>query len=185
MKTDFNVCVYCGSASGNNPVHQEAVAAIGAEIAKNGMNIVYGGGGVGMMGILADNAVNNNAKVFGIMPKYLITQEAKREGLTDLQIVEHIHTRKKLMEDTADVFLVLPGGLGTLDELFEVLVLKRLQQLHQPVIIFNSEGYWDGIISFIRKMREEGFASIEDEQNFKAASTVEEVISMLVQARDC
>ncbi|MCL2473780.1 MAG: TIGR00730 family Rossman fold protein [Alphaproteobacteria bacterium] len=179
MKIDFTVCVYCGSSCGSNPLHKEAVRAIGAEIAKNNIGIVYGGGGVGMMGILADSAIQNNGKVVGIMPEYLITQEAKHEGLSELKIVENIHIRKKLMEDAADAFLILPGGIGTLDELFEVLVLKSLEQLEKPVIIFNSEGYFDGVISMIRKMQEDGFVSVKSGQHFRVADTVGEVMEML------
>jgi uncharacterized protein (TIGR00730 family) len=179
MKNEFTVCVYCGAAVGNDPSHKEAVKAIGASIAKSGMTIVYGGGRVGMMGILSDSALQNNGKVIGIIPEYLITQKAKHDGLYELKIVENLHIRKKMMEDAADVFLILPGGLGTLDELFEVLKLKILQQLNQPVIIFNPAGYWDRLIDLIRQMKESGFASIEDEQNFQVASTVEEVMEKI------
>ena len=182
MKADFNVCVYCGSSSGKNPQHKEAAAFIGAELAKNGMTIVYGGGRRGLMGTLADNALANNGKVIGIIPDYMMTIEAKHEGVSELIIVSDIRTRKKLMEEKADAFLVLSGGLGTLDEMFEIMVLKRLKQLNQPIIILNSCGYWDKISELLEGMNKEGFLYPEDEASFQIAHSEQEVIEILQEA---
>jgi uncharacterized protein (TIGR00730 family) len=173
------VCIYCGSANGVADSYKEAARNIGTLLARRGMKIVYGGGHVGLMGIVADAALQAGAKVIGIIPEHIRAQEVQHTGLSELHVVPDMHTRKRMMVDSAEAFVILPGGLGTLDEAFEILTWKKLKLHNKPIILFNQNGYWDPFLALIDRTVKEGFASPADRALFKVATTVPEIVAIL------
>ncbi|MGV3660629.1 MAG: TIGR00730 family Rossman fold protein [Prosthecobacter sp.] len=155
------ICVYCGSSSGNDLAHREAAHDLGAFLARNGIGLVYGGGHVGLMGALADGALSQNGEVIGVIPHALMAKELGHGGVTDLRVVGSMHERKQLMVDLSDGFIALPGGFGTLDELFETLTWLQLSFHDKPVGILNVGGFFDGLIEFIAQMSRDGFLKQE------------------------
>lgn len=155
------ICVYCGSSSGNDLAHRTAAHALGAFLARSGIGLVYGGGHVGLMGALADGALAQNGEVIGVIPQSLMAKELGHGGVTDLRVVGSMHERKQLMVDLSDGFIALPGGFGTLDELFETLTWLQLSFHDKPVGILNISGFFDGLIEFINQMSRDGFLKRE------------------------
>ena len=137
-----SVCIYCGSSNDVDDRYKKSARDVSTMLARQGKTIVYGGGHVGLMGIVADTALKAGAKVIGIIPEHIRAQEVQHTGLTELHVVPDMHTRKRMMVERADAFVILPGGLGTLDETFEILTWKKLKLHNKPVIIFNENGYW-------------------------------------------
>ncbi len=154
MKT---VCVYCGSAPGRDPLYGRAAEALGRALAAAGIRLVYGGGSVGMMGILADAVLEAGGSVTGILPRFLFEREAGHNGIQDLMLVDSMHTRKRLMVEKSDAFVVLPGGWGTLDEAFEVLTWHRLGLHDRPVVIANIGGFWDPLLTMFDHLLDAGY----------------------------
>lgn len=153
----LKICVFCGSKSGNNPILVDEVQAFGRFIAKAGFELVYGGGKVGLMGRLADGVLELNGRVTGIIPTFLSTAEVAREDLTTLEMVDTLEARKKRMFAVSDVFITIPGGFGTFDELFEAITLRQLGLHPKPVIIVNWQGFYTPLIEQLRVMAEQGF----------------------------
>lgn len=143
------------------------------------MRVVYGGGHVGLMGIVADSALKAGGKVIGIIPEHIRAQEVQHTGLTELHVVPDMHTRKRMMVERSDAFVILPGGLGTLDEAFEILTWKKLKLHNKPIILLNQDGYWDMMIALIDKSISEGFAQPADRVLFKVAANVGDVFALL------
>jgi uncharacterized protein (TIGR00730 family) len=152
----FSVCVFCGSAAGMRPGFAEAARQVGAEIGRRGWTLVYGGGRVGLMGILADAALRAGAPVIGVIPRFLYELEVGHEGLTKLDIVTTFAERKHRMGELSDAFLSLPGGVGTMDEMFEAWswTLARLQD--KPNGLLNVDGYYDGLVAFLDRSVADG-----------------------------
>jgi uncharacterized protein (TIGR00730 family) len=144
-----SVCVYCGSSPGSDPAYLAAATAFGELLAKQGRRLVYGGGDVGLMGAVADGALAAGGDVFGVIPKALLDLEVGHSGLTELHVVASMHERKALMAELADGFVALPGGIGTFEELFEVLTWSQLGFHAKPTAILNVSGYFDALIAFI------------------------------------
>lgn len=153
-----SVCVYCGSRSGNRPSYAEAARATGRMLARNRWRLVYGAGDVGLMGETARAAMAAGAETFGVIPQNLVLREAGRRDLSTFVITETMHERKKVMFMNADAILVLPGGGGSLDEFFEVLTWAQLGMHAKPIIVLNTEGYWDPVVTMIERIVAEGFA---------------------------
>lgn len=174
-----SVCVYCGSSNFVAGEYKESARKIGAGLAERGLRLIYGGGHVGLMGIVADSALKAGGSVIGIIPEHIRAKEVQHEGLTELHVVPDMHTRKRMMADLSDAFIILPGGFGTLDEAFEILTWKKLNLHNDPIILFNQDGYWDDMISLIKKTVLEGFSQPPDIDLLKVATTVEEVFSLL------
>ncbi|MFN8537672.1 MAG: TIGR00730 family Rossman fold protein [Thermomicrobiales bacterium] len=151
------ICVYCGSSMGENPVYRETARQIGELLATSGIGLVYGGGNVGLMGVLADAALAAGGEVIGIIPGDLVRREVGHPGLTDLRIVGTMHERKALMADLSDAFLALPGGMGTLDELFEILTWAQLGIHNKPVGLLNTNNYYAPLIALLDHMTTERF----------------------------
>src|ERR1700733_1329963 len=145
-----SVCVYCGSAHGLSERYAKTAAAASTAIAKQKMDIVYGGGHVGLMGIVADAALAAGAKVIGIIPEHIRAKEVQHTGITKLHVVPDMHTRKRMMVEQSDAFVVLPGGFGTLDEAIEIITWKKLGLHDKPIIIFNEQGFWDSLLALIK-----------------------------------
>ncbi len=177
-----SVCVYCGSSARADQVYKDAAVELGQAIAANGWNVVYGGGRVGLMGLVADSALNAGAKVFGIIPKHIQSREIEHTDLTELHIVDSMHIRKQMMVDRGDAFVILAGGLGTLDEFFEILTWKQLGLHDKPVVMVNINGYWTKMIEAIRHIASEKFMREEDLGMFQVVNTVAEVPAALTNA---
>ena len=150
------VCVFCGSNPGIRPEYVEAARALAAEVARRGMGLVYGGAAVGVMGALADAALREGGEIIGVIPRGLAAREIAHTGLTELRQVDSMHERKAMMASLADGFIALPGGLGTLDETFEVLTWAQLGIHRKPVGILDVAGYYDGLRRFLTHAVEEG-----------------------------
>lgn len=145
----FSICVYCGSKPGTDPLYKQAATAIGQWIADHGGQLVYGGGSGGLMGIVADATLSAGGRVVGIIPKALVEKEWAHHGCTELHIVDNMHDRKRMMAERADAFLALPGGIGTLEELFEVWTWRQLGYHDKPIGLLNTANYYDGLLAFL------------------------------------
>jgi uncharacterized protein (TIGR00730 family) len=151
------LAVYCGSASPADPLYVQSAREVGAALAERGIGVVYGGGRLGLMGAIADAALAAGGAVIGVIPKALVNLEVAHRGLTELHVVETMHERKQAFTDLSDGFLTLPGGTGTMDELWEALSWAQLGYHAKPVGLLNVGGYYDGIIAYWRMMQEVGF----------------------------
>lgn len=152
-----SICVYCGSSSRAGERHFEAARRTGSLIARRGARLVYGGAHVGLMGVLADAALEAGGRVCGVIPRALVDREVAHGRLTEQHVVESMHDRKALMSDLAGAFLALPGGFGTLDELFETLTWAQLRFHSKPVGLLNVDGYFDGLLAFCDRAVKDGF----------------------------
>lgn len=144
-----NICVFCGSASGTSPAFVEAARHVGEEIARRGVGVVYGGGRVGLMGVVAEAVLGAGGTVIGVIPEALATKEIAHDGLTELCVVSGMHERKALMAARSSAFLTLPGGVGTLEEFFEILSWEALGIHRKPIGVLNIEGYFDPLIALL------------------------------------
>ncbi|MEJ8473874.1 TIGR00730 family Rossman fold protein [Roseibium algae] len=152
-----SVCVFCGSSSGSNSAYTEAAQETGRLIAEQGMTLVYGGAKVGLMGTVADAALGAGGRVIGVLPTSLQEKELSHDGLTELHIVSSMHERKALMAEKSDAFLTLPGGAGTMEELFEVWTWGQLGLHNKPCGFLNTNGFYDQLLTFLDFQTEEGF----------------------------
>lgn len=152
-----NVCVFCGSQPGRLPEYEQAARELARVLIAHDTGLVYGGGHVGLMGALADAMLGGGGRVTGVIPRHLMRPEVAHQGLTELVVVESMHARKRLMSDRSDAFIVLPGGYGTLEEMFEMVTWQQLRLQAKPVGIVNVEGYYDGLLRFVEHCAGEGF----------------------------
>jgi uncharacterized protein (TIGR00730 family) len=176
------LAVYCGSASGTQPVFADATRATAAAMVSRGVDLVYGGGRLGLMGLIADSVLAAGGRVYGVIPKALVNLEVAHNGITELHTVETMHERKAKMTDLADAFLALPGGIGTLDELFEAWSWNALGYHKKPFCLLNVDGFWDGMITFIDHATESGFLSARRRKQLLVAATPEEALELLDEA---
>jgi len=176
------LAVYCGSASGSSEVFAAATRATAKAMAGRGVDLVYGGGRLGLMGLIADSVLAGGGRVYGVIPQALVDIEVAHLGLTELHTVANMHERKAKMTDLADAFLALPGGIGTLDELFEAWSWNALGYHKKPFCLLNVEGYWDGMIEFIDHATESGFLSASRRRQLLVAETPEEALEKLDEA---
>ena len=174
------VAVFCGSRVGAHAAYAEAAAAVGATLADRGCELVYGGAHVGLMGVLADAALGRGGRVTGVIPSSMVERELAHRGVTDLRIVGGMHERKALMASLADAFLVLPGGMGTLDELCEILTWAQLGIHAKPVGLVNVRGYWTGFLQFLDTAVADGFLRPADRANLKCDDDVASLIDRLL-----
>jgi len=152
-----NICIYCGSSDQMNAEYLQAASDMGAALVERGLRLIYGGGGTGMMGALADAVLENGGEVIGIIPKMFETPELLHTGLTELLVVEDINTRKTRMAEMSDAFVALPGGFGTFDELFEILTWAQIGLHRSPIGILNTLEYFTPLLALIEHARQEGF----------------------------
>jgi uncharacterized protein (TIGR00730 family) len=155
------VCVFCGSSPGVRPSYLDAARALGRAIARRGLGLVYGGASVGLMGAVADAALAEGAEVIGVLPRSLRDREIAHRDLTELHVVDSMHTRKAMMAERADAFVALPGGLGTFEELFEILTWRQLGLHDKPAGLLDVEGYWDPLRALLVRSEREGFLRTE------------------------
>ncbi len=154
-----SLCVYCGSRPGASPAYAAAARAIGSEIGRLGWQLVYGGGRAGLMGIVADAALAAGASVVGVIPQSLMERELGHRGLTELHVVSTMHQRKLMMAERSDAFVALPGGVGTFEELFEVWTWRQLGYHDKPLGLLNADGYYNGLLAFMKHTVHSGFVS--------------------------
>ncbi len=152
-----SVAVFCGSKTGNNPVFTQHAQELGRLIAMLKLRLVYGGSNKGLMGVLADAVLTHDGQIMGIIPEILIAWEHQHHGLTELAIVPDMHTRKKMIYERADAAIVLPGGFGTLDELFEMLTWNQLKIHSKKIYVLNSDGFYNHLLKHLRQLHKEGF----------------------------
>jgi uncharacterized protein (TIGR00730 family) len=151
------VCVFCGSSAGNNPAYREMAVAVGGLLARRGIGLVYGGGNVGLMGIVADAALAGGGEVIGVIPHALHEREVAHAGVTDLRIVDSMHTRKAMMAELSDAFIAMPGGVGTFEEFFEAVTWTQLGVHRKPCGLLNVGGFYTPLAAFIDHAVSEGF----------------------------
>jgi uncharacterized protein (TIGR00730 family) len=175
----MNVCVFCGSSKGLNPLYAQAAKELGNLMPKYSMNLVYGGGNVGLMGIVADSVMASGGKVIGIIPDFLLKREVGHRGITELEVVESMHERKKRMADLADAFIALPGGWGTLEELSEVLTWRQLGLIKNPIAILNINNFFDPLLSQMSRMVQDGFVKQENLGLLLTESSPEKLLELL------
>ena len=167
------VCVFAGASAGHKPSYADAAHDLGAMLASYGLVLVYGGGSSGLMGRVADGAVQGGGTVIGIIPKFLDRVEIGHAGVTKLHIIDTMHQRKEMMYAESDAFIVLPGGLGTLDETMEITTWRQLDLHKKPVIILNIDGYWDPLLAMLDAVIAEGFMHNGHLQHFETVASVE------------
>ncbi len=153
----LRICVYCGSRHGRSPAYAEAAQALGTAIGQRGYELVYGGGKVGLMGTVADAALAAGARVTGVIPESLEKLEVGHRGLSELHVVPTMHVRKQMMAERADAFIAMPGGIGTLEELYEVWTWRQLKYHDNPIALLDTGGYWQPLLRFMDHTVAEGF----------------------------
>ena len=178
----FSICVYCGSRPGNEPEFAALAREVGSWIGKHGGQLVYGGGSNGLMGILADATLAAGGRVVGVIPKALVEKEWAHNGCTELHVVETMHDRKRIMAEHADAFLALPGGIGTLEEFFEVWTWRQLGYHNKPVGLLNASGYYDSLLTFLKSSVTAGFMNDWLMDLIRTDSKAEPLLKALVQA---
>lgn len=175
----MQIAVYCGSKSGHSPEYIELANTLGQQMARRQHDLIYGGANIGLMGAVADAVLAGGRQVLGVMPRALVDREVAHPGITELQVVDTMHERKAAMADPADAFVALPGGPGTMEELFEVWTWQMLGYHHKPVAILNHNGYYDPLVTMITRMTDQGFAWADLASTLIIESTVDNLLDTL------
>ena len=179
----LKVCVFCGSSMGHHSIYHQAAAELGRAIAERQQILVYGGGRIGLMGLLADAALAAGGRVIGVIPEFLATKEISHPGVTETYTVSSMHIRKAMMADLADQFIALPGGLGTYDEFCEIATWAQLGLHTKPIGLLNLNGFFDGMIQQIERAVADGFCRAEHRQLFLVDDHVERLLTALQNFR--
>lgn len=174
-----SVCVYCASSLGSNEAIVEATTELGELLARRGIRLVYGGGAVGLMGLIADTVLANGGEVTGIIPTALFPKEVAHTGCTELIAVETMHQRKRMMFDRSDAFLALPGGFGTLEEIAEVTTWAQIGMHNKPVGVLNVDGYWDGLLAFFDRAVGDGLLKHQNNELLLRATSPSMMLDVL------
>lgn len=175
------IAVYCGSSDGTDPAYRKEAVALGSAIAQAGFGVVYGGANIGLMGAVADAALAGGAEVIGVLPELLSGREIAHSGLSRLETVGSMHQRKARMVALADAFIMLPGGYGTLDELFEIITWSQLKMHAKPCIVVNTLGYWTQMLAFLDTAVEAGFLKAENRALLQAAESAQEAVATIAR----
>jgi len=178
-----SVCVFCGSSVGRSPVYRDAAEQVGRLLASRGMRLVYGGGNVGLMGVLADSALNAGAVVIGVIPKSLEAREVAHHGITELRIVESMHERKAMMVELSDEFITLPGAMGSMDETFEIMTWSQLGIHTKAFGLLNVAGYYDALLAQLDHFVVEGFVKPEHREMLIVRNHAESLLDALAVAK--
>jgi len=178
-----SLCVFCGSSFGHDPKWRAAARQLGSGLAAAGITLIYGGSHSGLMGQVAETALRGGGRVEGVIPRHLLPGEDPFDEITELTVVDDMHTRKRLMFDKADAFCVLPGGLGTLDETFEILTWKQLRLHDKKVLLVDLDGYWQPWLALLDNIVEKGFAKPEVRRFFQVVDSIEAVIDAVMALR--
>ena len=175
------ICIFCGSSMGFDPIYKEKAAVLGHVLADHGCELLFGGGSVGLMKVIADVMMERGCKVTGTITKHLLDMHVGHDGIDELIVVESMAERKKILEDMADGFIALPGGIGTMDEFFEAYVLSQLRVFDKPVALYNVNGYYDGIVEFIKHIADEGFMRREHAENLIVSDDAKDLLAKMEQ----
>ncbi|NDG38557.1 MAG: TIGR00730 family Rossman fold protein [Betaproteobacteria bacterium] len=175
----FSVCVYCGSRLGNKPGYQALAQALGTAIGQRGWQLVYGGGRAGLMGTVADATLKAGGRVVGVIPESLMKLEVGHAGLTELHVVDSMHSRKKLMAESSDAFIAMPGGIGTFEELFEVWTWRHLGYHDRPLGLLDTEGYWLPMMAFLQHSVAEGFMGADQMTMLRVDDDIERLLDAM------
>jgi uncharacterized protein (TIGR00730 family) len=173
------VCVFCGSKTGEAERHSEAARQFGEGLARRGLGLVYGGGNIGLMGVLADAVLAGGGSVIGVIPRFMVKRELAHQGLTELLLVDGMHERKALMAEHADAFVALPGGFGTADELFEMLTWRQLHLHNKPIGVLNVGGFFDPLLAWLDVMVAEGFLKRANRELLIVRAQVDELLDAM------
>jgi hypothetical protein len=176
------IAVFCGSREGADPAYAQAARQLGAEMAARGIGLVFGGGRIGLMGIIADAVLKGGGHVTGVIPEFLDQMEVSHDGVSELIKVASMHERKNTMFARADAFVILPGGLGTLDECMEIITWKQLRQHSKPIVVLDVAGYWRGLMALVDDVIDAGFAHPKARQLFTSVTSVEDVFAAINEA---
>jgi uncharacterized protein (TIGR00730 family) len=177
------VAVFCGSQLGHDPIYQESAVEVARALASRGVGLVYGGGNIGLMGVLADAALATGVEVIGVIPKFMVHKEVAHHGITKLDVVNSMHERKAMMAEYADAFLALPGGYGTLDELFEIITWAQLGLHDKPIGLLNINGYFDSLIAWINHAIGEKLISEKYRELLVDATDLDELLDELLRSK--
>ena len=177
----FSICVYCGSRNGDSPLYAQVAQEVGHWIGEHQGQLVYGGGENGLMGLVAKSTMEAGGRVVGIIPTALKTKEKPRIACDELHVVDTMHERKQMMAERADLFLALPGGIGTFEEFFEIWTWRQLGYHNKPIGLLNTEGYYDSLLAFAQSSVEKGFLSDSQMALIKTGSQAQELLRTLVQ----
>lgn len=175
----MNVCIFCGSASGARKAYADAAIEMGGLICSSKSSLVYGGGNIGLMGVVADEVMRLGGHVIGVIPDFLLQREVAHKGITQLEVVNSMHERKRRMADLADAFIAMPGGWGTLDELAEILTWKQLGLIHASVGILNTQGYFNPLIQQMKLMVAEEFLQAKNLDELKISENPHQLLNQL------
>ncbi len=175
------ICIFCGSSMGFDPIYKEKAAELGHVLADHGCELLFGGGSVGLMKVIADVMMERGCKVTGTITKHLLDMHVGHDGIDELIVVDSMAERKKILEDMADGFIALPGGIGTMDEFFEAYVLSQLRVFDKPVALYNVNGYYDGIVEFIKHIANEGFMRREHAENLIVSDDAKDLLTKMEQ----
>ena len=178
-----SICIYCGSNTGSNPIYAERAAALGTRLAQQGLAVVYGGGNVGLMGVVADAALAAGGEVVGVIPEQLVGWEVAHTGLTRLEVVANMHERKARMFDLADGFVALPGGFGTLDEMFEMLTWRQLGIGDKPCAFLDVQGFFEPLVAMMDRMVEERFLHADQRRDLWHGDDLDAMLHWMQQYR--
>ncbi|KAF2991677.1 TIGR00730 family Rossman fold protein [Methylocystis sp. MJC1] len=179
MQKIKNICVYCGSAEGDDPRYAVAAETFGRALAKAGVGLVFGGGSCGLMGVVARSTLNAGGRVTGIIPGFLDEREIALQGMTELVVVDDMHTRKRLMFEKSDAFVALPGGVGTLEELTEQLTWIQLGRHSKPLVIADIAGFWRPLLTLFAHMHNSGFIREGYDVRYMVAERIEDILPMI------
>ncbi len=179
MTTVTSLCVYCGSSTGTDARHREAAARLGRLLAERGIELVFGGGRIGLMGVIADAALAAGGRVIGVIPRNLTGAELAHEGVSEMVVVDSMHARKHRMFELSHAFAILPGGLGTLDESIEIITWKQLRLHDKPIVLVDDAGYWAPFRALIEKVIAAGFAPPEAASLFTVVESVDDILPAL------
>jgi len=178
-----NVAIFCASSNGINPIYRESAVELGRLLAQQNIGIIYGGANVGLMQALAESSLASGGRVVGVIPEVLVDLEVAHHGITELHVTSTMHTRKAMMGDLADAFLILPGGYGTFEEMFEVLAWQTLKLHQKPIVLININGFYDTLLTFLDHCVTEGLLKQRNREILLVANSVEDALAQLYAYR--
>ena len=170
------ICIYCGSSSDTPESHKIAAETLGSILALNNLTLVFGGGAAGLMGHTANSALRSGGEVIGVIPEFLIRRKVGHNTCTKLFVTQTMHERKQKMAELSDAFVVLPGGLGTLDEAFEIMTWKQLKLHNKPIIFVSIDGYWDDLVNLFKIMKRQNYVENSDTKLFTIVTSIDDVL---------
>jgi len=177
-----SVCVFCGSREGNDPAYREAAMRLGRLIGERGVRLIYGGGSIGLMGVIADAALAAGGEVIGVIPAFLRDLELAHDGCDEMVVTDSMHSRKQKMAELSDAFAILPGGLGTLDEAFEIITWKQLRLHDKPIVVVNLDDYWRPLQHLVDQITRNSYMHPTDAPLFRMVDRVEDILPLLREA---